>query len=257
LFCIFFSNKYFRGKIKKRKNQIDSYKSKISTDEDHLQFSLNLDDLQKQKEIKNDQHHVIEQFFPDASILGPQLLVPNQKRIFIELDFAKEQNIEDYQKQYEENNRDQRRDVKRQTKTHLHTIEEEEELIISDTKTEEEKEQSSILKLPSDEKGYIEDQSIEISENKSKEDSVEQQYTQPSVEKYLSEADQTATFPLIKDEQQTKDELQKPLTSDKTIESSLFIAEILASSTESLLSKSTSIVLPNTTEDLITILSDS
>jgi len=259
-FVFFFSNKYFRGKIKKRKNQIDLYKSKISTDEDHLQFSLNLDDLQKQKEIKNDQHHVIEQFFPDASILGPQLLVPNQKRIFIELDFAKEQNIEDY----EENNRDQRRDVKRQTKTHLHTIEEEEELIISNTKTEEEKEQSSILKLPSDEKGYIEDQSIEISENKSKENSVEQQYTQPSVEKYLSEADQTATFPLIKDniidekdKQQTKDELQKPLTSNKTTESSLFIAEILASSTESLLSKSTSIVLPNTTEDLITILSDS
>jgi len=142
-------------------------------------------------------------------------------------------------------------------------------LIISDTKTEEEKEQPSILKLPSDEIGYIEDQSIEISENKLNEDSVQQQLeerqdTQPSVEKHLSEVDQTTIFPLIKDDivdkkdtELTKDELQKPSTSGKTTESSLFIAKILPSSTESLLSKSTSIVLPNTTEDLTAILSDS
>jgi hypothetical protein len=56
---------------------------------------LNLDDIHKQKEIKKDQPRVIEQFFPDASTLGPQLLVPNQERIFIELDFANEQYIEE------------------------------------------------------------------------------------------------------------------------------------------------------------------
>jgi len=149
-------------------------------------------------------------------------------------------------------------------------------LIVSDIKTEDEKEQPSISKLPSDEKGYIEDPSIEISENKLYGDSVEQQQRQDiqtSVEKRLSEikkspqsseVDQTRTFPVIKDDiidekdtELTKDELQKSLTSDKTTESSLFIAKILPSSTDSLLSKSTSIVLPNTTEDLTMILSDS
>ena len=61
--------------------------------------------------MKKDQPRVIEQFYPDASTLGPQLLVPNlsdnQKRIFMQLDFAKEENIEEYYKQLEENVRRQ------------------------------------------------------------------------------------------------------------------------------------------------------
>ncbi|CAF1385073.1 unnamed protein product, partial [Rotaria sordida] len=87
-------------KLKKQKTQIVSSKSKISIDENSLQLSINLDDFHEQQEIKQDQTHVIEQFYPDASILGSQLLLPyisdNQKRLFIELDFAEEQNIEDY-----------------------------------------------------------------------------------------------------------------------------------------------------------------
>jgi len=164
----------------------------------------------------------------------------------------------------------------------------EEESIISDTKTKEENEQPSILKLPSDEKDvsiegekiYNEDQSTGIPESQLKEESLEQQLedTQISVEKRLSqirkssqssEEDKTKTkSPLIKDDivdgndiQLTKDELRKPsiqtLTSDKTIKSSLSIDKTLLSSTEILHAKSSSIILPNATEDLTTILTES
>jgi hypothetical protein len=167
------------------------------------------------------------------------------------------------------------------------TIQEEESIIL-DTKTKEENEQPSILKLPSDEKDisiegekiYNEDQSTVIPESQLKEKSLEQQLedTRPSVEKRLSqirkssqssEEDKTKMkSPLIKDDivdekdiQLTKDELQKPsiqtLTSDKTIKSSLSIDKTRPSSTESLHAKSSSIILPNTTEDLTTIHTES
>ncbi|CAF1561008.1 unnamed protein product [Adineta steineri] len=89
--------------IKKRKDQIDLYKSKISTDDDNLQLILNPDDFHKQDE-KKDQLRVIEQVFLNASTLESQLLLPfisdDQKRLFMQLDFAKEENIEDYHRLY-------------------------------------------------------------------------------------------------------------------------------------------------------------
>ncbi|CAF5060505.1 unnamed protein product, partial [Rotaria sp. Silwood1] len=88
-----------------------------------LQLLINLNDFHKQQEIKNDQTHVIEQFYPYASILGPQLFLPylsdNQKRLFMELDFAEEQSIEDYNKQ------DQRENVKQQINKYSDIIEKE------------------------------------------------------------------------------------------------------------------------------------
>ncbi len=107
-------NKYFSKQIKNRKDQLDSYKSQISTDENHLQYDFH------QQEPKKDRPRVIEQFFPHASILGSQLLVPDlsddQKRLFMQLDFAEEQNIED--------DRYHRTDVERQMKKHHHSVEE-------------------------------------------------------------------------------------------------------------------------------------
>ncbi|CAF1625727.1 unnamed protein product [Rotaria magnacalcarata] len=109
-------------KLKKQKLQIDSFKSKASIDEDYLQLSIDLDDLQQQG-INTDQPRVIEQFFPDASILGPERLVPyvsdHQNRVFIELDFAQEQNIENYYKQQLDNNQDKKEDIKQQTNQYL------------------------------------------------------------------------------------------------------------------------------------------
>jgi hypothetical protein len=185
--------------------------------------------------------------------LGPQLLVPNQKRLFFELDFAEEQNIEEYHE------REQRRDVERQMKKHRDTIEEGES-ITSDIRREEE-EQSSIWKLPLDEKDvaiegeklYLEDQSIEIPENKLKEESVERRLSEMRKSFQSSTEDETKVKSSeIKEDviQLTKDELRKPsiktLTSDKTADD-----ERLS------LSKSASIVLPNITEDLTTTLTES
>jgi hypothetical protein len=229
---VFFFNKYFRRQIKKRKDQIDSYKSKISTDEDQLQFSLNLDDFHKQK----DQSHVIEQSFPDPSILGPQLLVPdNQKRLFIELDFAKEQTIEDYEENV--------REIKRQTKKHHDTIEEEKEQLPSDKKDISIEEENI----------YIEDQSVEIPESKLKEKFVEKRLSETEKSVRSSEEDQTKMkSPIIKDDISNEKDTDKLRKS-----SSLSVTMILPSSTENLLSKSTAIILPNTTKDLTTILSES
>ncbi|CAF4976913.1 unnamed protein product, partial [Rotaria sp. Silwood1] len=124
-------------KLRKQKTQIDSSKLKTSTDEVSLQLLINLDDFHKQQDIKKDQTHVIEQFYPYASILGPQLLLPylsdNQKRLFMELDFAEEQNIEDYKKQ------DQRENVKQQMNKYSDIIEK--EFSKSDMKIEEDLQQ--------------------------------------------------------------------------------------------------------------------
>ncbi|CAF4553692.1 unnamed protein product [Rotaria socialis] len=113
-------------KLKKQKLQIDSFKSKTSIDEDYLQLLTDLDDLQQQG-INKDQPRLIEQFFPDASILGPERLVPyvsdHQNRAFIELDFAQEQNIEDYYKQQLDNNQDEKKDIKQQTNQYSNMIE--------------------------------------------------------------------------------------------------------------------------------------
>lgn len=61
-------------------------------------MSIHYDDLHA-KESEGDEKQVIEQFYPDATRLGPQRLLPylsdNQQRLFIELDFAENLNIED------------------------------------------------------------------------------------------------------------------------------------------------------------------
>jgi hypothetical protein len=228
-----------------------------------LQFSLNLDDIQKQKGLEKDQLHVIEQFFPDASILGPQLLVPdNQKRIFMQLDFAKEENIDDYYKQSEENERDQRSEVRRQTIQYRDTLREEKPSI-SDIESNEEKKELSISKIPSDEKnilteeekGDIEDQTKEVSEKMSEQqlENTQPIIVQPSVEKQPSEIkkspssskeDRIESKPSKENIVDQTDELSKPsiqtLPSDKT----LSIDGRLSSS------KSISIVPSNTTKDL-------
>jgi hypothetical protein len=204
--------------------------------------------------MKKDQPRVIEQVFPDASILGPQLLVPNlsenQKRIFMQLDFAKEENI----KQLEENDRDQRRDVRRQTKQYRDTVREEES-IVSDTEIEE----LSISKIPPDEKTILtEGKNVDIDDQPKDIQSI---IVQPSVEKQLSEIkkspseeDRAKTKPsIIKeniveqiDKQITEDELRKP--SIKTLPSD----QILSIDGRLPSSKSISIVPPNTTKDLLT-----
>ncbi|CAF0923040.1 unnamed protein product [Adineta ricciae] len=87
--------------LKKRKDQLTSYRAKLSIDEDRLQLSLDLDDLQNE-EKKKDRPRVIEQFFPNAFTSGAQLLLPflsdDQQRVFMQLDFASEQRVEDYYK---------------------------------------------------------------------------------------------------------------------------------------------------------------
>lgn len=208
---------------------------------------MNVDDINKQK----DQQRVIEQFFPEPSTLGPPLLLPNlaedDKRLLVEVNFAKEQNIE-------EHDRDHRREVRRQTKKYDDIIEE--ESIKSETKTEEE--QSSMLEVPSNEKDvpieqdevYIDDQLTDISQSKLIEEPVEKRLSEIASSPQSSEEDQTI-----------KDELRKPsiktLTSDEITESSLSIAKVIPSLIESSLSKSTTINLPNNTEDLTTGLTGS
>lgn len=59
----------FSEKLRKQKAQLILSKSKTSIDENDLEISIHIDDL--------DQQHGIEQFFPEASILGPQYLVPS------------------------------------------------------------------------------------------------------------------------------------------------------------------------------------
>jgi hypothetical protein len=204
--------------------------------------------------MKKDQPRVIEQVFPDASILGPRLLVPNlsenQKRIFMQLDFAKEENI----KQLEENDRDQRRDVRRQTKQYRDTVREEES-IISDTEIGE----LSISKIPSDEKNILtEGKNVDIDDQPK---DIQSRIVQPSVEKQLSEIkkspseeDRAKTKPsIIKeniveqiDKQIREDEHRKP--SIKTLPSD----QILSIDGRSSSSKSISIMPPNTTKDLLT-----
>ncbi len=197
-------NKYFRRQIKNRKDQIDSYKSQISTDENHLQLSPNLDDFHQQ-EAKKDQPRVIEQFFPNASILGSQLLVPDlsndEKRLFMQLDFAKEQNIED--------DRYHRTDVERQMKKHYDSVE-----------------QQPISNLPSDEKSFSKDSEVHIEEVQPKRLSQIRKSPQSQ-----TEGDQTMTqLPTINDvsvhendKQLTKDHVDIPsikqLTSSPVIES--------------------------------------
>jgi hypothetical protein len=278
---------------------MDLYKSNVHTDEDHLQLSLNLDEFHKQ-EGKKDRPRVIEQFFPEASTVESQLLIPSlpddQNRLFIELDFAKEQNIED--------DRYHRRDIKHQTKKHRDTVEG--ELIESDTKIEEDKQiitsiddkkQQSISKLPADDESSlqeeekdrsIEDLSTKGAESKSEEESVQQQFDevqdiQPTVGKRLSQIKKSSLSsdiiqtgddkikigsPTIKDgivdekdKQLTEDKLPKSSvkisTSDDIAESSSFVDKGLASLVDSSHPKSTSFLLPNATEDLNTTLTES
>ncbi|CAF5135563.1 unnamed protein product, partial [Rotaria sp. Silwood1] len=98
---------------------LDAYNELFKTKE----LQSNINDFHKQQDIKNDQTHVIEQFYPYASILKPQLLLPylsdNQKRLFMELDFSEKQNIEDYNKQ------DQRENVTQQMNKYSDIIEKE------------------------------------------------------------------------------------------------------------------------------------
>ena len=312
-------NEYFRGQIQKRKDRIDSQISKTSSAEDQLQFSLNLDDIQKQKGMKKDQLHVIEQFFPDASILGPPFLIPylpdNQKRMFMQLDFSTEEYIEDYSRRPDQSDRDHRRDVKRQMKTHRDTAgDKEAEDIISDTETEEEQKQATLSTIPSDaliegEKVMIEDRSIETPEKMFKQEFVERELkkiqetmVQPSVEERRSEEDQTkiksatiednvihetdVQLSLEKDRSKedqtikssitkidvvheidaqpiedqsrkpsvktsTSDQLAVSLSRDRRLPSSKSIEERLPPS------KSTSTIPPNTTQELITDLTES
>ncbi|CAF3346668.1 unnamed protein product [Rotaria sp. Silwood2] len=199
---------YFE-KLKKQKTQLDSSKLKISTDEDSLQLSINLDDFHKQEEMKKDQTRVIEQFFPDASILGPQLLLPyisdDQKRLFIELDFAEEQNIEDYYKQNEREDVTQQMNKysditeKESTKSHI-KIEEDLEKIPKSI----EEQQQSILKLSSDErfssneidKLSIDSQSIKTFERN---EEIQQTVEQSSIEKRLSQIKTSDLIPTEED----------------------------------------------------------
>ncbi|UJR31391.1 hypothetical protein I4U23_018885 [Adineta vaga] len=115
--------------LKKRKDQLNTYRSKLSTDEDQLQLSLNLDEFQKENNRK-DHPRVIEQFFPHASTLESQLLMPflsdDQKRIFMQLDFASEQNIEDYHKIKQKDD-----DSLKKEKPMLQNAENNEQLILS------------------------------------------------------------------------------------------------------------------------------
>ncbi|CAF0920812.1 unnamed protein product [Adineta ricciae] len=114
--------------LKKRKDQLTSYRAKLSIDEDRLQLSLDLDELQKE-EKKNDRPRVIEQFFLNASTGGAQLLLPflsdDQQRVFMQLDFASERCVEDFYKISEES------EVK--PSTHNDLVEEE-STILSDEK---------------------------------------------------------------------------------------------------------------------------
>ena len=135
------------------------------SDEDQLDFSLDLDDLHKPKDQEKDPTRIIEQLFPDASILGPQFLVPHlfdhRKRFFFELDFAKEENVEDYTKQLDQG---EKRHVRRQTKTYRHTVDG--ESIISEMESEEASIQKSISKIKDkeeliDEKYPLEEVSME------------------------------------------------------------------------------------------------
>ena len=173
---------------------------KTSNDEDQLEFSLNLDDIQKQKGLKKDQQRVIEQFFPDPSTLGPQLLVPdNQKRIFMQLDFAKEENIEDYYKQLEEN-------VRRQT--------------IQNQEEEEERKEVSIPKIPSGEKSDTENQVEEAPEKISEQQSEIIKSPSSSKENRIGSKTSVIKSDVVDDEVK-EDELRKSsietLHSDETV----------------------------------------
>lgn len=90
---------FFREEIQKRKDQLGSHKSRISIEGDRTEFTVDLNEIQKEKKSQPKPTGVIEQFFPLASILGPQGLVPysyeQQERLFYEMDFAKEEMVED------------------------------------------------------------------------------------------------------------------------------------------------------------------
>ena len=158
----------FRGEMKKRKDQVDSQMSKTSIEEDQHQFSLNLDDLQKQKTTKSDQSRVIEQFFPNPSVLKPPLLIPyfsdQQKRLFMQLDFAKEENLA------EEIENEQRKDIRRQTLIYRDTVAGEEPAVTLDSNRDTEKvEEESRGSSPKDEKDVF------IKEDELREQTLEQE----------------------------------------------------------------------------------
>ncbi|CAF1497745.1 unnamed protein product [Adineta steineri] len=256
--------------IKKRKDQIDLYKSKTSIDDDNLQLILNLDDFHKQDERK-DQLRVIEQVFPDASTLESQLLLPfisdDQKRLFMQLDFAKEENIEDYHRLYHS---EDKVDSKK---------------ILNDT-INKELEQPI---LPLDEKSISKEseKDIEIEQQKiyiDNQSSIDFESKQ-SVQKQLKDTQQISIQPLLEirkssdllnnipedEEDKTKLEsvtIKKDILVEKEEEHQHMTDEFLAQpsisfadekvplSIEDLHSQSTSTILSNATKDLSTSLNE-
>jgi hypothetical protein len=199
--------------------------------------------------VKKDRLRVIEQFFPDASTLGPQLLVPSvpddQKRLFIELDFAKEQNIED-------DDRHQRQDIEQQTKKHRDTIKEEKEqqpliskLLVDKELPLNEKEENVLAGDTS-----IEAEKLDRETKKSKHDAA-----RSSSETRVSEIRESSQIQKGKEEKRTESEIMKEqVTTEKfpkplsTInESSQIVDQSTSPSTES---------FPQITEDLSASLID-
>lgn len=85
--------------MQKRKDQKDSHKSKTSLiDEQQIEFDVDFDEISKEQRTPTQSTGVIEQFFPLASFLGPQLLIPysyeQEKQMLFEMDFGEEELIE-------------------------------------------------------------------------------------------------------------------------------------------------------------------
>ena len=115
----------FREQIKQRRDrsQIESTASKISADSDQPEFSLTFDQLPASS-VNEGQPGFIEQHFPNASTLGPSLLVPSvaedRLRLIVEHRFAKEQTLQDHRKQLAD---DERLGIDRQAEVYQATRE--------------------------------------------------------------------------------------------------------------------------------------
>ena len=255
--------------MKKRKDQIDSPISKASSEEDQLQFSLNLDELQKQKSMKTDRPRVIEQFFPNPSILQPPSLIPyfsdQQQRLFIQLDFAKEEHIADDDQHIEG---DQRKDVRRQTLVYRDTVggEEISPMVDIEMGTKEERKES----LLSDEKDVlIKDKEMQLEEQL--EEIPQSQLTEqkPSAEiqdqhvvtEHLPETDQSLSSlteqgpaarksSIIKDDR-VSEISTKPVETERRKSSIKAVESPSETGQEILPSKSASMTLPTATTNLI------
>ncbi|CAF1261150.1 unnamed protein product [Adineta steineri] len=255
--------------IKKRKDQIDLYKSKTSTDDDNLQLMLNPDDFYKQDE-KKDQLRVIEQVFPDASTLESQLLLPfisdDQKRLFMQLDFAKEENIEDYHRLYHSEDKVDSKKILNDTINK----ESEQPLLSSDEKSFSKESEKDIE--TEQQKFYIDDQSSIDFESKQSVQKQLKDTQQISIQPFLEirkssdllnnipeEDDKTKleSVTINKDTPVEKEEEQQHIT-DELLEqpSILFVDEKVPLSIEDLHSQPMPTVLSNATEDLSTSLNE-